>query len=45
VFNDDIFKFIREEEGEFVYLFGVNKPEGKKIQKLYACTLMKFSIA
>jgi hypothetical protein len=28
-----------------VYLFGVNKPDSKKILKLYACTMMKFSVA
>lgn len=31
----------QELDGHF-YLFGINKPESRKITEFYGCTLMKF---
>lgn len=45
LFNDDLFDSIEPDEDGFAYLFGVSKPESKKMQKLYACTIMKFAIS
>ncbi len=42
-FNEDIFTTIKEtDDDSIVYLFGINNPEKKNINKLYICTLMKF---
>lgn len=42
IFNDDLFNMMDEHIDNQVYLFGINKPNSKKISELYGCTVMKF---